>query len=501
MYVRMSTEHQKYSIENQSDAIRSYAERHNMEIVRTYSDSGKSGLKISGRAGLSQLIDDVQTNQIQFNAIIVYDISRWGRFQDADEGAYYEYICRNSGVSVHYCAEQFENDGSPNATIIKSVKRAMAGEYSRELSNKVFVGQCRLIELGFRQGGPAGYGLKRMLVDAAGTHKGILERGQHKSLQTDRVILVPGPPEEVSVVNRIYRHFVEEGKSEAEIANSLNAEGLRTDLRRPWSRGTIRQILTNEKYIGNNVFNRTSFKLKKNRTKNVPELWVRREGAFEPIVTDRLFHMAEGIIQERTRRFTDEEMLAKLKQLYTKYGYLSGVVIDESGAAPFSGAYARRFGNLMRAYELVGFTPDRDYRYIEINRRLRRYHATVVDSVVSEIMELGATAIWDHVTEGLVINGEFRISIVIARCQATPAGSSRWRIRLEAGLRPDITVAVRMDETNEGPLDYYLLPRIVFAERQLKLAHENGVGLDTYRYDDLGYLFYMAERCPLQEVA
>jgi DNA invertase Pin-like site-specific DNA recombinase len=131
-YVRMSTEHQKYSTENQADAIRSYAERHHMEIVRTYSDIGKSGLRIEGRDALRQLIDDVEGGDTDFDAILVYDISRWGRFQDADESAYYEYICRRSGVSVHYCAEQFDNDGSPVSTIVKGVKRAMAGEYSCE---------------------------------------------------------------------------------------------------------------------------------------------------------------------------------------------------------------------------------------------------------------------------------------------------------------------------------------------------------------------------------
>ena len=111
------------------------------------------------------MIDDVQSGNADFDAILVYDVSRWGRFQDADESAYYEYLCKRAGIDVHYCAEQFENDGSPAATIIKSVKRAMAGEYSRELSAKVFKGQCRLIELGFRQGGPAGFGLRRMLID------------------------------------------------------------------------------------------------------------------------------------------------------------------------------------------------------------------------------------------------------------------------------------------------------------------------------------------------
>jgi DNA invertase Pin-like site-specific DNA recombinase len=154
-YVRMSTEHQKYSTENQAEAMQQYAARRGIEIVRTYADAGKSGLSLDGRDGLKQLIEDVQNKTADFTTILVYDISRWGRFQDADESAYYEYICKRAGISVQYCAEQFENDGSPVSTIVKGVKRAMAGEYSRELSVKVFTGQCRLIELGFRQGGPA----------------------------------------------------------------------------------------------------------------------------------------------------------------------------------------------------------------------------------------------------------------------------------------------------------------------------------------------------------
>ena len=121
---------------------------------------------------LKQLIEDVQSKKADFTTILVYDVSRWGRFQDADESAYYEYICKRAGISVQYCAEQFENDGSPVSTIVKGVKRAMAGEYSRELSVKVFAGQCRLIELGYRQGGPPGYGLRRSLIDQAGAAKG-----------------------------------------------------------------------------------------------------------------------------------------------------------------------------------------------------------------------------------------------------------------------------------------------------------------------------------------
>src|SRR5207237_5589867 len=114
--------------------------RRGFKIQKTYADTGRSGLSLDGREALQQLIEDVQSGNAEYCTILVYDVSRWGRFQDADESAYYEYICKRAGISVRYCAEQFENDGSPVSTIVKGVKRAMAGEYSRELSVKVFAG-------------------------------------------------------------------------------------------------------------------------------------------------------------------------------------------------------------------------------------------------------------------------------------------------------------------------------------------------------------------------
>src|ERR1700694_1568882 len=122
-YVRMSTEHQQYSTENQADKIREYAAHRGIEIVRTYADAGKSGLRIDGRASLQQLIKDVESGTADFTIILVYDVSRWGRFQDADESAYYEYRCRRAGIAVHYCVEPFSNDGSPPATLLKAIRR------------------------------------------------------------------------------------------------------------------------------------------------------------------------------------------------------------------------------------------------------------------------------------------------------------------------------------------------------------------------------------------
>jgi DNA invertase Pin-like site-specific DNA recombinase len=499
-YVRMSTEHQKYSTENQGEAIRAYATTHGMKIVRTYADAGKSGLSIKGRDALQRLIEDVETGAADFEVILVYDISRWGRFQDADESAYYEYICRRANIQVQYCAEQFENDGSPVATIVKGVKRAMAGEYSRELSVKVFAGQCRLIEMGYRQGGPAGFGLRRVLIGENGERKVELARGEHKSLQTDRVVLAPGPAGEVEIVRDIYRQFIEDGKPESRIASDLNARGINTDLGRNWTRGVVHQILTNEKYIGNNIYNRKSYKLKKKRVVNAPDMWIRADGVFDAIVDPQVFYTAQGIIRERNRRYSDVDMLDRLRGLFQRHGYLSGLVIDEADSMPPSGAYQRRFGSLVRAYQLVGFTPDRDFRYIEVNRALRMMNKDVVASAVAEITDMGGAVDRDPATDLLRINDEFTASIVIARCAHTKAGSLRWNIRFDTGLAPDITIAVRMDKENCAPRDYYLLPFIAMTKARVRLAEDNGLMLDAYRFDTLEKFFSLVARTKLSEM-
>lgn len=500
-YVRMSTEHQKYSTDNQAAAIRSYAAARNIDIVKTYADEGKSGLNIDGRAALQRLINDVKNGRAEFDVILVYDVSRWGRFQDADEGGYYEHTCTRAGISIHFVAEQFENDGSPVSTIVKGVKRAMAGEYSRELSAKVFAGQCRLIELGFRQGGAPGFGLRRILIDQSGATKGELTRGEQKSIQTDRVVLGVGPNIEVEVVREIYRRFVENRISERQIADDLNARGLTREPGHPWTRGTVHQVLINEKYIGNNVWNRASFKLKKKRVRNNPDMWIRAEGVFPAIVDRHLFEAAQTIIRTRSFRMSDTEMLEALRKLRKSTGLLSGLIIDEAEDLPSSSAYRSRFGSLLQAYQLIGFTPRRDYRYIEINRALRALHPGVVAEILDGLRNVGCSLNTDPETGLISVNHEITISVVIARCRRTPGGAYRWHLRFDTSFQPDVTIVVRMDAANKSPLDYYLLPKIDIVSAKLKLAEENGLALDGYRFDTLDPFYEFVAPIILPEVA
>jgi DNA invertase Pin-like site-specific DNA recombinase len=500
-YVRMSTEHQQYSPENQLDVIRQYAVAHQMEIVREYSDHGRSGLNIAGREGLNTLMADVEAKRTDFSALLVYDVSRWGRFQDVDESAYYEYVLKRSGVRVHYCAEQFENDGSMSSSVLKTLKRSMAAEYSRELSVKVFAGQCRLIELGFRQGGPAGYGLRRQLIDRDRNPKGLLGRGERKSLQTDRVILVPGPEPEIDTVRRIYELFVVEGKTELEIMTNLNGRGIVGEEGRTWTRATVHQVLTNPKYIGANIYNRRSFKLKHRRVNNPMQMWIWRDGAFEPIISLSVFEQARSIIESRHSHLTDQELLERLRELLRERGHLSGILIDECDDMPSSACYSARFGSLTRAYTLIGWTSGRDYSYIEINRTIRRRHAEIISSILDQLLELGATVSVDPKTDLLRINSEYSASLILARCRESRTGFRRWHLRFDESLRPDIIIAARLQPGNEEIRDYFLFPRLDVLTERLNLRSENGLVLDVYRFNNLNFFMEMAERVRIEGAA
>lgn len=79
-YVRMSTDHQRYSTANQAAAIAEYAAQHGMVIVQTYQDEGKSGLDIGGRDALRRLLHDVEVGQFLSNTSSISSYPELGGF-------------------------------------------------------------------------------------------------------------------------------------------------------------------------------------------------------------------------------------------------------------------------------------------------------------------------------------------------------------------------------------------------------------------------------------
>jgi DNA invertase Pin-like site-specific DNA recombinase len=363
-YLRVSTERQEYSLDCQSARIATYAQENGFTVCQTYCDEAKSGLELGRRSGLSQLLQDVVAGKQRYRAILVYDVSRWGRFQDPDEAAHYEFLCKAAGVRVHYCAEHFSNDGNLSSLILKTLKRVMAAEYSRELSEKVFAGMTRVVSKGFRTGAHPGYGFRRMLLSADGIPRHQLVAGEQKSIATDRVLLVPGPAHEVFWVREIYRLFISEHKTFAGIATDLDERGAPFLKGKRWSDHAVKRILTHPKYKGTAIYNRTTERLCSKSRKVPASEWIVVPNAFEPLVEPRTFEAAQETLRQKFRLRSNEQVLEQLKSLLKTHGYLSTALLRPHGLSP--GGMIRRFGSLIKAYELIGYqTP---YKKTALNR-------------------------------------------------------------------------------------------------------------------------------------
>lgn len=491
-YVRMSTNMQIYSIDNQSEAIALYAARRGLTIVRSYEDAGKSGLGVEGRAALQELMRDVRSGTADFSKILVYDVSRWGRFQDADESAYYEFLCKESGVTVEYCVEQFSNDGSLISTLLKNIKRVMAGEFSRELSAKVYAGHCRSVSNGYYVGSSPGFGLRRFVVDDRGRPRMALSAGDRKALTTDRTILVPGPPEEVKVVHDIYDMFVEKKHSLNAIVRNLNDRNILNSSGRAWKPAAIREILANPKYSGSAVYGRTASKLKSKMVKRPRSEWIVREGAFEPVISRDQFHAAQRQMKENARAYSEFEMLDSLTAVWCKEGKLNACIVGADPCAPSVNTYKEKFGGLVPAYRKIGYMG-------KFQRgRSPQLRKSVLEDVAEEIATRGGVVARDRDCTQVCVNEELEIAIV-AGCSDPACGKNQWHLRRRALSRPDILVIARVDDRTSEIKEYILVPLLLLPnESWLTITKRRLEKMSVYRLKTLDVLFSLCTRKELK---
>jgi DNA invertase Pin-like site-specific DNA recombinase len=501
-YLRMSTERQQYSLENQSTAIQAYASLHAFEIVQTYTDNARSGVSLKNRTGLQQLLRDVVSGTHAFQAILVYDVSRWGRFQDTDEPAHYEFLCKSAGVPVHYCAETFANDGTLPSLIMKALKRTMAGEYSRELGVKVLAGQKRLAHLGFKQGGPPGYGLRRMLVNPDRMPKQILETGERKSIATDRVTLVPGPPAEVQCVREIFRMLISEKRTVYGIARELNRRGIEYVGHASWDYQAVYHILTHPKYVGCHVFNQTSRKLYTPAIRLPKSDWVVTPNAFEPIVALATFEKAQQVIQSRTFNKSNDQILSDLKRLLRSKGRLSLSLIRDCAYLPSPSTFRNRFGNLRQAYARVGYGRPEQFGSLDKRQKTRvlreELFSQIIEAAPNRLVIVQRTARWRM---RLQLHGGPTVSVIVARPNPVWKRTIRWMIvpnRHEANF---ITLVARLDKGHTAFMDFYVFARIGRKDRFRISLHDPwlnaGVKLkDLSRLSDTATSLYRGRTLP-----
>jgi DNA invertase Pin-like site-specific DNA recombinase len=457
-----------------------------MQIIHEYVDDGKSGLDIKGRAGLSALMQDVQSRKPDFSHIIVYDVSRWGRFQDIDEAAYHEHTCRRAGIDVVYCGERFANDGGPYASLLKSMKRVMAAEYSRDLSEKVFAAQCRFVEMGFKQGGHAGFGLRRLALKACGTPRTILEHGESKFAATDRVILVLGPDNEVATVRRLYSLYLEHGFSERAIVRLLNAEDVRNEWDRPWTKDMVNTILTNVKYYGALAYNRRTGQLSKLRTRNPPDRWIVNPSAFNGIVSQELFDAVQVERARRMRRYDTAELITLLQGCYRRNGKISAKVIAEDPDLPDPDMFVRTFGSLVLAYDAADLPRSRTYIFAG-RIKLSSIRKKLLAQVETLARAAGAVVERAHKPCTLELNNSLRVRVEVAAPCNPRVGSRNWRIFARPEI--DFTIIGRLDQNSGQIIDYFLISASELATGVIHLKESNLSRYSSMRFTSIEEMF------------
>ena len=276
-YLRRSTDMQDQSLDDQLAVINAYADREGHEIIRIFTDDAISGTTSEKRPAFQEMTALAQQPGCGFEAILVYDVSRFGRF-DPDEAGHWRYLLRQNGVQIIYVADNLNGDETDD--IILPIKQYQAEEYSRKLARDTLRGLRSRASKGCDAGRPVPYGYDKMIVDASGEvvcivrtladgDKNVydgsrkppkrLAPGQRHAKQHDETAtLVPGDPERVAVVRRIFDLYANEDRGQRTITDILNAQGVPGPRGGAWAVSTVMHIIKNPVYYGAMVWNRRS---------------------------------------------------------------------------------------------------------------------------------------------------------------------------------------------------------------------------------------------------
>lgn len=333
----------------------------------------------------------------------------------------------------------------------------MAGEFSRELSRKVWASQARHAALGYRMGGRTPYGMRRMLLDDRGAPKLELAPGQVKNIRSEKVVLVPGPVEELEVIRRIYRLSIRSRLYDGEIAQLLNEEGVPAVGGRPWSNFLVRQILTSELYLGTALFNRVSQKMGGLQVRNPPEQWIRREAAFQPVISRRTFLDAQRCRHKRRSfKLTEDELLEPLRQLLAKEGKLSLPLIMATPDMPNHASYRRRYGSLDAAYAKVGyFRPSNGPAWG--SPAVMERAAAFCTQAASTIKQSGGRLYRGRATGLIIVDKRLRLGTTVARFH-DGARDQFWEVTINRSHATDYILAALLQADDSSVEAYYLFP-------------------------------------------
>jgi hypothetical protein len=238
-------------------------------------------------------------------------------------------------------------------------------------------------------------------------------------------------------------------------------------------------MLQNEKYVGTHTFNLTTGKLKEKRHKADPKDWILVPNAFRGIISRKVFERARRLLLKRRRSFTNEELLDALRAFLARHGKITDKFIKRYGGVPSHQVYARRFGSLMVAYQLIGYEGVKGAQHwthfrIDIKR-------AVISEMKSHLEAEGAsirvksifTRFW--VSDGLC--GQLKLVPWRDR--------SGWQVKMYKYEKVMVYVLVRLKEDQRSILDYYVIPAEFFRVTQKMLQLGVGEEVERFRVADV----------------
>lgn len=321
------------------------------------------------------------------------------------------------------------------------------------------------------------FGLRRELIGEDRRSKGRLEKGESKSLQTDRVRLALGSEQETDIVKWIFHQFVVEQENDAEIARQLNRANVANQHGRNWTEGMIHNILRNENYIGHIVYNRTSRRLGQKLVNNPTDRWVRSDLAVDPIVDRDLFARAREIMDNRYVSITEDEMLQRLRELLKRKGRLTLTLVNSTPGLPSASSYMKHFGSIRKAFALIGYQCRRDCDWIDSRQDWAAVLASHATRIVAALNRLKHVSAEVGERSSITVNGKTLICLIIARqTKRGPNHAASWRVYRRKRLT-GLLVVLRLDAANRSIGDYLVMPASSLAGNYLHFsAHGDNHG-------------------------
>jgi DNA invertase Pin-like site-specific DNA recombinase len=469
-YRHSAQDRQENSIAIQQEQVRTWAQSNGVEIIHEFMDAGKSGLTAEGRPSFQDMMENWVKKRRDFQYILCLDVSRWGRFQDIDLSAQYSAECRKYGKEVIYTTLGKPREGDPLYPVYVQFERFRAAQYSRELSDKVFRGCVKIAQQGYWAGGKPRYGFRRLLLNEARQPVQILEPGERKSIQNQRVTLALGDEGEVAVVRRIFHEFTIDGRHEQAIAEELNRDGIPSPGGNTWDGTKVRDILIDERYTGTMVYNRTTQKLKTPSHPNPKEKWIRTPDSFEHMVEPEVFARAQEILAERAKFYTPEHMLEKLETLFQLHGVIRPSLVRAAADMPSPSTYLKHFGSMDAAFQRL---------FAEVRAAAGSQVSEYIEALVSQVV----------VYEDFLVIDE-KLTVLIQPAVPMPYGLAHyWFFRPDQREVIDITLGVPLsDGAQPQILGYLALPRLLVQDQWIRLFSTSQSRLEMYGHNGLAIL-------------